>query len=146
MGLPWYEVMWQARKEHHLPSRAGRQSCDSYETSHLPLSGPVCISMEESHKLYLPWFNCSENLVPLEGLFKTHSQVPRPKILIQQISEAATETIVVMNTPTQLQWELRVCLLDKNPSYSKIWSIYKSSRLIHCLSLCSERWLTTKKS
>lgn len=138
--------MWHARKEHHLPSRARRQSCDSYETSHLPLSGPVCTSMEESHKLYQPWFNCSENLVPLEGLFKTHSQVPRPKILIQQISEAATEPIVVMNTPTLLQWEPRVCLLDKNPSYSKIWSIYKSSRLIHYLSLCSERWLTTKKS
>lgn len=146
MGRPWYEIMWHTRKEHHLSRRAGRQSCDSYETSHLPLSGPVSTSMEESHKLYQLWFNGSENLVPLEGLFKTHSQVPHPKILRPQISDAATESTVIMNnTPMLLQWEPRVCLLDKNPSYSKIWSIYKSSRLIHYWSLCSERWLTKKK-
>lgn len=139
--------MWRPRKEQCPSRRARRQSCGSHETSHLPLSGPISASLEESHKLHQPLFDCSVNHVPLETLFKAHSQAPRPpKILIQQIPDGASESTVEMNTPT-LPWGPVVCLPAKNPSYSKIWLIYKSSRLIHNLSHWGECWLktTTKK-
>lgn len=144
MALPWDGVMWHPRKENHPSRRARRQSCGSHETSHLPLSGPISASLEESHRLHWPLFNCSVNHVPLETFLKAHSQAPRPpKILIQQIPDGASESTVVTNTPTLPQRGSVVHLLAKNPFYSKIWLIYKSSRLIHNLSHCSECWLTT---